>query len=143
MILTSVNGFPNSFSDPFLITSPITNFYNCIAWAFGDDTKWYWPEGYCYWPSNIRKEVDIQSFIELYSLVGYEVCGNSDYELGFEKIAIFALNDGTPTHAARQLENGKWTSKMGPWHDVEHSLNSMNNSVEYGSAVVFMARIKK
>ena len=33
--------FPNSVSEPFKITSPNDIKYNCIAWACGDDTKWY------------------------------------------------------------------------------------------------------
>ena len=30
-------------------------------------------------------------------------------EPGFEKIALYADNSGKPTHAARQLDNGRWT----------------------------------
>lgn len=143
MTLISLDDFPNSLIEPFLITSPQTNYYNCIAWAFGDNTKWYWPEGFSYWPPDIRREVDIAAFIELYELAGYQVCENPNFEPGLEKIAIFALNDGTPTHAAKQLNNGNWTSKMGEWHDVEHTLNSMNDSAPYGNALVFMSRIIK
>lgn len=141
-MLASLPDFPNSQSEPFLITSPETWRYNCIAWAFGDDQKWYWPTEIPqhYWPPNIRRELDMQSFIELYQLVKYKVCVDGSVEVGFEKIAIFAHLNGEPSHAARQLPNGNWTSKMGPWHDVEHTLNSMNNSVGYGNAIVFMSR---
>ena len=38
---------------------------------------------------------------------------------GYEKIAIYAL-DGEPTHAARQLDTGRWTSKLGKHEDIEH-----------------------
>ena len=140
-MLASLPDFPNSYNEPFLVTSPETWRYNCIAWAFGDDQRWYWPVGHpnFYWPPNIRRQLDMQSFIELYQLVGYTVCANGNLEIGVEKIAIFQLN-GDPSHAARQLSNGNWTSKMGPWHDVEHTLNSMNNSVGYGDVTVFMSR---
>jgi hypothetical protein len=140
MTSISLSDFPNSITEPFFITSPETNSYNCIAWAFGDDTKWYWPENFFYWPSNIRRKLDIQSFIELYQLIGYEICENSNHEIETEKVAIFTSQDGLPTHAARQLPNGNWTSKMGQWHDVEHTLNSMNNSKPYGNSTVIMCR---
>lgn len=36
--------FSNSGIDPFLLTSPQTPIYNCIAWAYGVIDKWYWPD---------------------------------------------------------------------------------------------------
>jgi hypothetical protein len=134
--------FPNSFFEPFLVTSPETWNYNCIAWAFGDHEKWYWPteHPHHYWPPNIRRELDLQSFIELYQLIGYQMCNNQNLEAGLEKIAVFAFPNGEPTHATRQLPNGYWTSKMGPWHDVEHTLNSLNNSRGYGNVAIIMSR---
>ena len=140
-MLASHPDFPNSNIHPFILTSPQTWNYNCIAWAYGDDTRWYWPteHPHHYWPPNIRNELDLQSFIELYQLVGYKVCENNSLELGLEKIAIFGQPNGEPTHAARQLLNGNWTSKMGGWHDIEHTLTSLDSPV-YGSALVFMSR---
>jgi hypothetical protein len=39
------------------------------------------------------------------------------------------------THAARQLDNGKWTSKLGQLEDIEHeSLEALSGAV-YGSVV--------
>lgn len=135
--------FPNSYIEPFLLTSPETPHYNCIAWAFEDDTKWYWPDpdDIYYWPSEISREITIDSFIELYSLKNYTVCNSSDFELGIEKIAIFTDANGFPTHAARQLENGLWTSKLGQSNDIQHTIFAMNNSF-YGNATVFMSRPK-
>jgi hypothetical protein len=34
-------------------------------------------------------------------------CEGSGLEVGFEKVALYALPDGEPTHAARQLLSGK------------------------------------
>lgn len=133
--------FPNTSIDPFIVTSPQTTSYNCIAWAFGDDTKWYWPDPdeMYYWPNNIPRTVEVNSFIELYKLIGYEICEQSIVEKDYEKIAIFLDSNGFPTHAARQLINGFWTSKLGCEFDIQHSIQSMNNSV-YGNAEVFMSR---
>lgn len=138
----SLPDFPNSANEPFLVTSPETWDYNCIAWAFGDSERWYWPTEHPkhYWPPNIRRELDIESFIELYQLIGYKICDNADIEVGMEKIAVFTFPNGEPTHAAKQLLNGNWTSKMGPWHDVEHTLNSLCNSPGYGNVAVLMSR---
>ena len=137
------NAFPNILNEHFVITSDLTTSYNCIAWAFGDNTKWYWPaECFSYWPPNIKNVVDDESFIQLYGLIGYAVCENNSLEWGKEKIAIYTLN-GVPTHAARQLENGYWTSKLGEWHDVEHSAIALNNSPDYGDATIFMSRNTK
>jgi hypothetical protein len=133
--------FPNTHFEPFIITSPQTTFYNCIAWAFGDDSKWYWPDpdDMAYWPPNISRTVDINSFIELYNLIGYNVCQSPVLETGFEKIAIFVDSNNIPTHAARQVASGLWTSKLGMEYDIQHTLASMNNGV-YGVARVFMSR---
>lgn len=137
----SIPEFPNTFIEPFTITSPQTTSYNCIAWAFGDDTKWYWPDPdeMYFWPNNIPRTVEINSFIELYRLIGYEICQTDNVENNYEKIAIFIDDQGLPTHAARQLPNGYWTSKLGCEFDIQHSIYSMNNSV-YGNAKIFMSR---
>ncbi len=142
-MLLSIPEFPNTFNEPFIVTSPQTSSYNCIAWAFDDNTKWYWPDpdDMYFWPNNIPRTVEITSFIELYKLIGYEICNSSLLENGFEKVALFLDNFDSPTHAAKQLSNGYWTSKLGCEYDIQHSINSMNNSV-YGNAKIFMSRLK-
>lgn len=133
--------FPNTNFEPFIITSPQTSSYNCIAWAFGDNTKWYWPDpdDMYFWPQDISRTVEINSFIQLFSLIGYEVCNTSVLEIAYEKIAIYTDTQGIPTHAARQLPNGFWTSKLGCEFDIQHSIYSMSDSV-YGNAQIFMSR---
>ncbi len=42
-------------------------------------------------------------------------------EGGVTKVAIYGDIDADSwTHAARQLPNGKWTSKLGDFEDIEH-----------------------
>jgi len=65
---------------------------------------------------------------------------NDQPEPGMEKIAIFAQG-GKPTHMARQLENGRWTSKMGQSEDIEHALRDLEG-VLYGEVALFMGRPK-
>lgn len=133
--------FPNSRIDPFLLTSPQTPIYNCIAWAYGVIDKWYWPDtsGIYYWPDNIPREERIDSFIELFESIGYKICDDGELEEKFQKIAIYADNLSNPTHSARQLKNGLWTSKLGQSFDVTHTIYSMSDGF-YGSVSVFMKR---
>ena len=53
--------------------------------------------------------------------VRHENCESGDLEVGFEKVAIYAQADGAPTHAARQLPDGTWTSKLGQEVDIGHT----------------------
>ena len=39
-------------------------------------------------------------------------------------VAIYQ-SGGLPTHAARQLSDGNWTSKLGPNIDITHSLSGL------------------
>ena len=57
--------------------------------------------------------------MELFRILGYEECGGYELESGYEKVALYA-RDGEWTHAARQLEGGRWTSKLGMYEDIEH-----------------------
>ncbi len=133
--------FPNSANDHFLITSPQTTSYNCIAWAFGDDTRWYWPDigNIYYWPEGIPREEKIEFFIQLFESIGYEQCDDGNLDAGYNKIAIYTDAFGKPTHAARQLESGLWTSKLGQNWDVGHTIFSMSDGY-YGNVAVYMKR---
>jgi hypothetical protein len=133
--------FPNSKIDPFLLTSPQTTVYNCIAWAYGVIDRWFWPDssGIYYWPNTVPRVENTDAFIKLFESIGYSVCDNGDLEDGFQKVAIYADNNGKPTHAARQLKNGLWTSKLGQSYDVTHTIYSMSDG-QYGNVAVFMKR---
>jgi hypothetical protein len=59
--------FPGLQTSPFRVTSPATRDYNCIAWAAGDTTRWWWPDpdpdnDAVYWPSNIPIEETTGAF---------------------------------------------------------------------------------
>lgn len=139
MALISLPAFPKSLSEKFIHTSEQTPHYNCIAWAYGDNTKWYWPDSAYYWPSDIPMEVTQMSFMMLFNRIGYEVCMNGDLELGYEKVAVYINNLGKPTHAARQLESGLWTSKLGNSIDVSHTILGMSDGF-YGNVGFYMKR---
>lgn len=142
--LLSLDVFPNSFIEPFVVTSIATGNYNCIAWVLEDTEHFYWPDPkeFFYWLPNISREENIETFVQLFSFHGYEISDNALKEKGYTKIALFA-KDNLPTHAARQLPNGLWTSKLGILEDVRHTLSSISDGL-YGSVVLILKKkIKK
>ena len=66
-------------------------------------------------------------------------CEEDDYEVGFEKVALFADGSGEPTHAARQVSETGWTSKVGRLHDIRHPLRALEGEA-YGRVVRIMKR---
>ena len=131
--------FPYLNDNNFRVTSNIDLRYNCIAWAYGVNNKNFWPQEYYYWPPNVIREETIGAFIELFASIGYCQCDDQLFEPGYEKIAIYVL-DGMPTHAARQLPTGRWTSKLGKDIDIEHDSPEVLDGPTYGNAAIFMKR---
>jgi hypothetical protein len=134
--------FPKLSAGNHRVTSPQTDQYNCIAWAAGVTDKWWWPTGdpnLTHWPVGVPKQETIAAFIRMFGTVGYIQCDSAEFEPGFEKIALFADRDGIPTHAARQLSSGTWTSKLGALEDVEHSLTDLEGA-EHGTVAAVMVR---
>jgi hypothetical protein len=110
--------FPNLVETGYLQTSPATPDYNCIAFTLGDCQRWWWPQVYgdnlqSYWPPDADPQESMAAFIRMYQLHGFELCAGAEAEDAFIKIAIFIESkEGLPAHAALQLPNGKWISKM-------------------------------
>jgi hypothetical protein len=115
--------FPNATSETLIETSPATNDYNCIAWTLGKTNAWYDSTPGYTWPWSHRDRMfasAITSIVELYRREGFLECQSLELEPGFEKVAIYST-EGRFKHAALQLVNGEWTSKMGPFEDVQHA----------------------
>jgi hypothetical protein len=123
-------------------TSDATRRFNCIAWAASDDARWWWPDPSLqyYWPPSLPRENSIECFVLAYESLGYELCGDESLESAFEKVAIYADSIGLPTHAARQLPDGRWTSKLGICEDITHRNLDVLNCQSYGRAVRFLKR---
>jgi len=134
--------FPALTASNYQITSPASPDYNCLAWAASTDNKWWWPDNQntAYWPLEAPREETVDAFVKAYSLAGYSPCNDSHYERGVEKIAIYLSADGKPTHAARQLPSGRWTSKLGEREDIEHETLSDIAGQHYGNVAVIMRR---
>lgn len=67
--------------------------------------------------------------------MGYERCENATLESGFKKIALYVDNSEQVTHAARQLANGDWTSKLGKLYDIKHPFVEVWYDIAYGDQV--------
>jgi hypothetical protein len=52
---------------------------------------------------------------------------------------LFADAASVPTHAARQLRSGAWTSKLGISEDVEHELRALEGEI-YGVVALILTR---
>lgn len=132
MASASVNPFPK-LKNP-KITSPDTAQYNCIAWVFGDNTKNWWPGSkFYFWPYESAGKTSLEAFEEFFSKEKWEETENHKLEIGFQKVALYALN-GKPTHAARQIADNVWTSKLGQNVDISHKLNELDGP-EYGTVL--------
>lgn len=132
--------FPRLRDAGYRATSPESPGYNCIAWAAGDASRWWWPDAFfvAYWPSGVPREDTVEAVRAACETLGYQECEHADVEAGFEKLAIYA--DGEqPRHAARQLPGGMWTSKLGQGIDIEHTLEGLESEL-YGRVVKVMRR---
>lgn len=134
--------FPGLAGGDYRITSPSSRRYNCIAWAVGDSGNGWWPgpdREHEYWPPDVRREPTLAAFREAFASLGFVACEGEEVEPAFEKVALFADAQGKPQHAARQLSDGRWTSKLGRREAIEHGLRDLEGEV-YGSVVLIMKR---
>jgi len=144
------NLFPKLKADEdFKVTSPMTSDYNCIAWAYHHVDRWMWPggqelkicDGFHYWPDDVEDSTDVAAFIKAFEKTGYSICDDCDFEEGYRKIALYVKAGTTEcTHAARQLSNGKWTSKLGRLNDIQHGTPYTIEGDLYGVVYCIMKR---
>jgi hypothetical protein len=123
------------------VTSPPSIDYNCIAWSAGDMDHWWQPG--LFWPIEVQlTDCGIAVLQQMFKARGYEDGGkDTSFETGFEKVALFS--DGLyDTRAARQLANGKWTSKLGKAEDIEHDTPDDVAGGLYGDFIQVMKRSK-
>jgi hypothetical protein len=105
-----------------------------------------WPQADTEWPFWSSRIVTRAAFITAFRGFGYQECDHSRPELWFEKVAIYEFNDD-PTHMARQLKDGTWTSKCGGLEDITHftldaveSYGPYPRKADYGCPVVYLKR---
>ncbi len=116
--------FPNLVKQGYRKTSEPTPKYNCIAYAFGFEDQWWEPgnnEPWHIWPDGLTSDQDFENYVMAAKSLGFIECKDEMIESGFEKIALYIAQNGTGSHAAKQLPNGKWSSKLGESADIEHN----------------------
>lgn len=134
--------FPKLSSSDYEVTSEESTNYNCIAYA-ADDVSRKWtclPFIPYYWPSNAMQGGGIDALISAFEAIGYETCGDGEIERGFEKVALYGDSNDEWTHAAKQLGDGHWTSKLGNLEDIRHAKLESLEGKAYGTVVQFMKR---
>ena len=132
--------FPNLPDSGYFKTSDASWSYNCIAWAAGVTDRWWDPAPGYYWPAAAPRQFTVEAFLAAFETAGYVQCDSGKLEPGVEKIALYATDNRVPQHAARQLGDGSWTSKLGTLEDIAHpSIDNVAGS-DYGSVVAFMMR---
>jgi hypothetical protein len=137
--------FPGLRIARWQLRSPTDRNYNCHAWAACDSTKRWEPSPDWYWPIS-NQEYTVDGFIEGYATLGYSLCDNPNYEVGFQKIAIYTVMymgiPDFPSHTARQHVFGKgWLSKLGNLEDIMHpTLTDLNTGLVYGKPAKYLKR---
>lgn len=121
--------FPRLANTDWTIKSPFDRTYKCIAWAACRTDHIWWPHEDdplppgVYWPPGIPRNCRVQTFVEAFERLGYQRCGrdSSQFEFGYQEVAIYAWDADTTTHMARQQFLGsKWLSKPGMYEDIVH-----------------------
>jgi len=143
--------FPNLAKSDWTVRSPFDDSYQCIAWAAGCTDRSWWPNRDYYWPAGLPtidppEIATTDHFILGFETLGYEPCETGAFEIGYQKLAVYANEVGV-THMARQHFLGRgWLSKLGNLEDIFHrELRDIEGSTsamagEYGEVVQFLRR---
>ncbi len=132
--------FPRLKKTTFTETSPADLSYNCFAWAVGENNRRWDPFYPWFWPQGCPREVTISAFVQVFATLGYKPCSDGRRETGHEKIVLYTQKN-IPTHAARQLKNGRWSSKLGKDIDIEHKVRDLEGRC-YGKVTMYFRRPK-
>jgi hypothetical protein len=121
-----ITEFPNLRIAKWSIKSCWDDDYQCIAWAECYTDRKSWPGVGYTWPEGLPRADPPEAatedhFVQRFALLGYKQCGlDSSFEIGYQKVAIYA-NDQGVTHMARQHLLGRgWLSKTGKMEDILH-----------------------
>jgi hypothetical protein len=129
--------FPMLARRAYVVRDGPSNTFNCIAWAMGSTSEWWWPDMYSLWPIRERR-VTVACFATLLESEGFEPAEDAMPETGYVKIAMYVL-DGVPTHMARIESAAVWSSKLGRDELIEHEPDALNGA-EYGAPAFFFRK---
>jgi len=133
--------FPRLATDGYQVTSEPTAEQNCIGHAADRPGEWWDPAEDQVWPDSVPRDYSVDAIVAVFVTLGYTLCKSAAHEVRYEKVAIYS-DDDEYTHAARQLADGSWTSKLGPDDDINHpTLESLAGGL-YGNVVRVMKRAR-
>ena len=134
-----ISKFPQLAGEHYEIVDAPTEQYNCIAYAAGDTSRWWdYNENY-HWPDHASRSNSMESLKQVFLGLGFEQCNDSRLENGYQKVALYE-QQGCWTHAAIQMPNGRWRSKMGQGPVIEHQSPQSLSSGTYGEPTIYMRR---
>jgi hypothetical protein len=132
--------FPDLTTDDPVVTHPPNPRFNCVAWAAGvTDVVWWPADPDAFWPPGAPDELTVPAVVAALATVGYVPCADGGPEPGAEKVAVYA-RAGAPTHVARQLPDGRWSSKLGRDCTVSHATPGGVEGAVYGAVVAYLRR---
>lgn len=134
---------PRLEESDYVETSPKRRRANCFGWAVGDDARPWYPKGdpdLSYWPPGASDEFTVQAFVSAFATEGFAPCADGSLTAGTEKVALYVDDQGQPSHAALQLSDGRWISKMGTWEDITHATTGCLEGGTYGRVTQYLAR---
>jgi hypothetical protein len=134
--------FPRLCGDNYRVTSPEADEYNCVAWAMSDDSRWWQPgdpDGY--WPLPVESHTGgLMAFVQSLVELGFIQGGEGPPKPGLLRVAIYSDRNNFFSHLARQLSDGWWASKLGPYHDIEHDTPDAVAGGRYGEVAGYLLR---
>ena len=107
-----IRDFPNLANEYFDIIDPRPDVYNCIAHAAGDTSQPWSDAPEDYWPPQVPRNPTVRGLENLFKWLGFKKCHNPRLDPGYQKVALYASKN-LWTHAALQMQNGCWRSKLG------------------------------
>ena len=134
--------FPALVGTPWEIASPQDPSYNCVAFALGDTSRWWWPfalpASSTHWPPDVPRAETLEGFCAALEGMGFVPADGDALVAGVSKVALFAKGS-RPSHIAVQRGDGRWASKLGTQWDIVHPLTALEGD-EYGLVTNIYAR---
>ena len=123
-------------------TSPESPHYNCFGWAILGREVLMGPKDGWFWPADVPLDLRLSTFHLLLDALDFQRCESGDPELDFDRVLLYGSGENV-THAARQLESGKLTSKRGIFgDDIEHDTADAITGGEYFEILAYFRRRK-
>jgi len=94
------------------------------------------------WPTEVPADLRLSTLVSMLAKYGFERCFTGELDPTLSKIALYGGGEHV-THAARQLESGRWTSKRGIFgDDIEHDTADAIAGGEYFEILAYFQRPK-